>query len=136
MSHFQNQNRNRNAQNRRPLGRRMGGATKVIPFVVIGILILAGLVFGIASAFVPGEENSCVVTDKDRTTDREGNSQARIYTENCGTFKVGDNWFAGQFNSADVYGGIEVGSTYDFETRGFRVPVLSSFPNIVEVTEQ
>lgn len=105
------------------------GAIAVIAFAIICISTYGAL-------FATSTHNDCVVTDKDRTRSSEGGSEMRVYTENCGTLKVGDNWFVGQFNAADIYGGLKEGNTYDFETRGYRIPIISMFPNIIEVVEK
>lgn len=79
---------------------------------------------------------SCHVTDKDRTTNPEsGSSNMRVYTDNCGVFVVGDSFLKGRWDAADDYSQIEVGKTYDFETIGFRIRLLSTFPNIIEAKE-
>lgn len=109
-----------------------------IMMVVIGVLAVIGVIgviFTVGSGtFVTSQETGCVVEDKDRTTDRDGNSQMRIYTENCGVLSVKDNIFIGQVDSANIYGSIKPGETYDFTTKGYRIPLLSMFPNISEVT--
>ena len=76
---------------------------------------------------------TCTVTDKDRAKNSEGGSDMRVYTKDCGTLKVADSLFDGTFSSSDTYASIEPGKTYTFDTRGVRVPILSAFPNIVEV---
>lgn len=112
----------------------------------LGVFIIMGLAFIVMGfsmfqgAAVSGSATSCTVTDKDRASDGEGGSDMRIYTEGCNdsskvrVFSVADNIFIGEFASADTFAAIEVGKTYDFETRGSRVPVLSMFENIVGVT--
>ena len=106
-----------------------------IALAVIVALALAG--FAAVSYYSEDTHRDCVVTDKDRTTksDSEGNmsSDARVYTENCGTFVVADTLIKGKFNSADTFGSIEEGGTYTFTTIGYRFGLTSSFPNIIEV---
>lgn len=117
------------------LDRRFDRMRKLV-FVGIGLgvlLFILGLDFTLASATVASTAESCTVEDKDRTTNVEGGSDARVYTS-CGVFSVGDNLLAGHFSSADTYSSIKVGETYDFELRGFRIPLLSSFPNIISVS--
>lgn len=120
---------------------RQGKITKALTasvFVLVALIAVASIASAI---FISGSSSTCVVTDKDRTTNSEGGSDMRIYTEGCDgsssvkVFSVSDNWFAGQFASADTFASIDVGETYNFETRGFRLPILSLFPNIVGVTE-
>ena len=101
------------------------------------IKVIIGILFGVA-VFVPGVvalassrvETSCTVTDKDRVTGTEGKSNMRVYTEQCGVLNVEDSLLDLQF----VFSSIKVGETYDFKTRGLRIPLLSMFPNIVSVT--
>jgi hypothetical protein len=110
-------------------------------FFIMGLTVL-GIGFSMfQSAVVTGSYVSCTVTDKDRTSDGDGGSDMRIYAEGCnGTsktqvFTVADNIFMGEFASSNTFAEIKIGKTYDFETRGTRVPVLSLFENIVGVTE-
>jgi len=101
----------------------------------VGIIVMV-LIFG-GSCMINNSNRQtqvCTVTEKDRTMKREGGSDMRVYTEDCGTLSVADNWVNGIMNSADVYAQIKPGNTYEFETVGFRVPILSGFPTIVEVT--
>lgn len=102
----------------------------------LGIIIL--FVVLIVGSFVNAlhtETMTCTVEDKDRTTNSDGKSDARIYTEDCGVLRTGDSLFSWQWNSADVYASIEPGHTYTVTTRGYRVPIFSWFPNVVGVEE-
>jgi hypothetical protein len=117
--------------------------SKVQTIIAVGFIIFAVLAGGITmygAVAVSGTSTGCVVKDKDRSTGYKGRSDMRVYTEGCNgssegkVFQVSDNWFAGQFASADTYAKIEVGKTYNFETRGMRIPILSTFENIVGVT--
>lgn len=117
----------------------VAGGFLTISFIVVAVL---GVGFTLFSAVaISGTSTGCVVTDKDRSTGYKGRTDMRVYTEGCNgssevrVFSVADNWFAGQFASADTFAKVEVGKTYDFETRGMRVPILSTFENIVGVTE-
>lgn len=113
----------------------------------LGVVIIMGLtalVMGFSlfqSAAVTGSSVSCTVTEKDRASDGNGGSDMRIYAEGCNgssavkVFQVADNIFIGQHASANTYAEIEIGKTYDLETRGSRVPVLSMFENIVGAKE-
>lgn len=98
----------------------------------VGLLIAFMLGFGVLNAFHVNEV-TCTVTDKDRTTKSEGGSDMRVYTEDCGTLAVSDSLLDWHFSSSDTYASIESGNTYNFTTRGFRIPMLSMFPNVVEV---
>ena len=105
--------------------------------VAFVLLFVGAIVFGVVNATHMEDHTNCVVNDKDRTTktDSNGNSSsdARIYTDNCGVFQVADSLLSFTWSSADTYNSIKVGETYDFTTRGYRIPFFSAFPNIVEV---
>lgn len=109
---------------------------KIIAGVVaFAILVIAGISFGIAYYTNTSTNTACVVEDKDRTRDRDGKSDMRVYTENCGVLEVSDNLLKFHFDSSDVFNEIEIGKTYDFETFGYRIPVLSQFESIISATE-
>lgn len=103
-----------------------------------GIVILLAIVligFNIVNNLHTESYSDCVVTEKDRTTNRDGESDMRVYTENCGVFRVADSVFMMRWNSSDVYSSIKEGKTYDFTTRGYRIGLMSKFPNIDTATE-
>lgn len=50
-------------------------------------------------------------------------------------FEVTDSWLMMRFDSSDVYGALEDGHTYRIVTRGYRVKLLSWYPNIYEYEE-
>lgn len=103
---------------------------------LLGIVVLiASFVVYTVAGYHHKQDIVCTVVSKDRTSDGKGNSDARIYTKECGVLKVGDATFIGHFNSADTYSQIQAGHVYEFHTIGFRVPFLSDFPNIVQVAE-
>lgn len=106
-----------------------------LKFIIAAVVVavLAVLVISTVSYNKEDTHYSCVVTDKDRTRDSEGNTDTRVYTKNCGTFTVTDSLLKGKFNSADTFGSLEEGGTYNFTTVGFRNGFLSAFPNIIEV---
>lgn len=90
------------------------------------------------SALSDNEVSTCTVSDKSATKNSSedgGGTDYRIYTEDCGTFAVGDSLTRGKWNSSDTYGKIKVGHTYKFNHYGYRNGFLSMFPNITEATE-
>lgn len=101
---------------------------------VIGIVIIVAC---IAAMFLVRMDTSpamkCHVTEKTATTDRDGKTNYRVYTDNCGVFAVKDDILLGQFNSADIYSKIENGKDYKFTTHGPRNGFFSMFPNITKV---
>lgn len=115
---------------------RERGDGEALGCLALAVLLVVGFVgLGLARN---GSEETCtsVVTDKDRAKDQDGHSDMRIYTDDCGVLRVKDELWVGQLDSADIYAHIKVGKTYTFTTRGWRVPWLSQFPNIVKAEEQ
>jgi hypothetical protein len=109
-------------------------------------LIIVG--FGLAFAAAVGasvanathvEHRTCTVSEKDRTTVSDGNggskSDARVYTENCGVLHVEDSLLSWTFSSSDTYASMKPDHTYRVTTRGYRIPFLSMFPNVVDAAE-
>jgi len=103
----------------------------IITAAVALVVLIGGLTF--YSAFQTNTQ-TCTVESKDRTTNANGQSDARIYTTDCGVLQVEDSLLHGKFNSADTYAKIKVGQTYDFKTQGVRIGLFSMFPNIIEAT--
>lgn len=107
---------------------------------LIGIVAFVAFVFVACSPVVYNyaqvDTQTCTVTGKDRTsTGTQGQSDARVYTEQCGTLVVADSIIHPRFNSADLYGSLEVGKTYEMEVYGWRFGLFSMFPNILEAEE-
>lgn len=57
-----------------------------------------------------------------------------IFTE-AGTFKVVDSLAIMRMDSSDVYGRVREGHTYEITYYGWRIPLASEYPNIVELKE-
>lgn len=106
----------------------------IILTVIASLLTLSGLIM-VGTYYSTTDTVTCTVTDKDRTTNRESGSDMRVYTSDCGVLKVADSILDGHWSSADVFSEIEPGGTYTFKTRGYRMPLVTAFPNIVEVVE-
>lgn len=104
--------------------------------LIAGFVALLVLIFGLI--FVPAlhqETTTITVTDKDRVCSGSGSSTSctyLVYTEQ-GTFENSDSVLDGKFDSSDVQGRFKVGETYTVRVRGYRIPFLSSYQNIVEV---
>lgn len=118
--------------------RRTFGGLELVVAAIFGFIVL-GMISALAAQIAIHHHNesyaNCVVTGKDRTSTKNS-SEMRIYTENCGTFKVADITLRGRFDSADVYGRIIPNHTYDFEAMGYRLPFFSEFPNITKAVEK
>lgn len=89
---------------------------------------------GAAYATITETHHVCTVESKDRATKGEKSSM-RVYTTQCGVLEVTDTLWRFKWDAADRYAAIREGRTYDFTTVGFRLPILSIFPNIIETKE-
>lgn len=112
---------------------RREGAITVVVAIVMFIMVVAAIIMGVIYATERSELTECAVTGKEAVRSNDSN-EYRVYTDNCGTLKVGDSIFIGRFDSADVYSRIKENQTYDMKLQGFRLPVFSMFPNIIEAT--
>lgn len=105
----------------------------------INTLIIAGLAIGGALGLSScayqntSPEQACTVQDK-AVTIASKQTQYKVWTD-CGVFVIEDSFVHGTWNSADLYGRIEKGHTYELETYGPRNGFFSLFPNIVSIQE-
>lgn len=60
----------------------------------------------------------------------QNNSKYLVFTSQ-GVFQDTDSLFNGKFNSSDVYGNLKIGRDYTCRVYGFRIPFLSTYPNIL-----
>ena len=110
-------------------------AIRATVLIVVVVVIIGGLTADFIIKYTGSSTQICTVNSKDRSTNRDGNSNTRVYTDQCGVFSVEDRFFAGYVDSADVYAQIQVGKTYELHTTGRRVPIMSAFPNITSASE-
>lgn len=107
---------------------------KLVGMIALAVLFLGAVVGGVSLSYMNAQTQTCTVTEKDRTRDSEGKSDMRVYTDECGVMRVQDMFFAGEWNSADLFSKIKEGQTYEMKTTGFRVGIVSSFPTIREIS--
>lgn len=114
----------------------LGCAPWLMAAAVVAIIV-GGIIWAVAYAN-SGVDRLCTVTDKDRTTtvtNGSSSTDVRVWTEECGVLSLNDSLIGMSYDTADKYGQIEVGKTYQFHTLGWRIPFLSEFPNITEINE-
>ena len=72
----------------------------------------------------------CII--KDKWIKRPSGDDDELYLVNCGgtTYKVEELLFKGKFNSADIYGNLEIGKKYKITTTGYRLGYFSEYQNI------
>lgn len=98
------------------------------------LLVVLAAVAGSAVFYGPTHEGTCTVSGKDRAGGLGQQPQMRVYTRECGTFVVQDNWLHGLTDSADLYGALVPGQRYDLVWTGWRLGVTSTFPGLVGAT--
>ncbi|MGQ3382954.1 hypothetical protein [Glutamicibacter sp. TV12E] len=106
----------------------------VLGFGTVVLLVISGLGLSIAASFHEVSK-TCTVTGKESVAQGEEGHEYRVYTEQCGTLAVRDDWIRGRFNAADAYGQLQQGRTYDLVTLGWRIPIWSIMPNIYKASE-
>lgn len=78
-------------------------------------------------------EITATVTDKE-VKNKSDDSKYLVYAKDengdIQVFEITDALFAWQFDSSDIYAGIEIGKTYVFDAGGSRNKFFSWYPNI------
>jgi hypothetical protein len=108
--------------------------------IIVGALGVIAVPVGLmATNYYDDTTKTCTVTDKNRNVshDRDGKREVQmlVYTQECGTFEVGDSLIKGKFRSADTFGALQNGHRYEITYHGWRNGFLSMFPTITEVKE-
>lgn len=104
---------------------------KFFEFIVL-ISVIAFIVY-ISALFIEtiaSNTVTAIVKSKERII-KDGDSYYLIFTDK-GVFKNADSFFFLKFNSSDFHNEIDVGEWYVFETIGWRIPIISAYPNIVK----
>jgi len=99
---------------------------------LIGFIFLLGIgIFAIISL-----TTSMQITEKDITVIEKVPVQPyKIIDENDNMYVIQDQWQAAKFDSGNRYARIKEGKQYHIMTSGMRFPLLSWYPNIIEMTE-
>jgi len=99
------------------------------------VVAVVGVAIGIPTFTSYSTTRSDIVTicNKEAVATKSGH-EYRVYTSN-GTFVVKDHIVNGsRFNSADVYGKLASGKTYNLTYYGWRNGFFSAFENIIDAT--
>lgn len=100
----------------------------VISIMIVAFICIIPLVGCVG--YMNEQKIECEI--KDKWIKRPSGSDDEIYLVNCGgtTYKISDLLWKGKFNSADIYGNLEVGKTYEITTTGYRWGYFSEYQNI------
>ncbi len=100
--------------------------------VVVLLLALTAMGIYLIALFNSKETISITVRDKERVCSSADDCDYLIFAEE-GVYKNADAVLALKFNSSDLYNKLQPGQTYQVDVWGFRQPLLSMYPNILEV---
>ena len=80
------------------------------------------------------------VTDKDRVyTDKDNESKYLVFCDDDNgksiVFENTDKWIRFKFTSSDIQGQLKIGHRYEVTVIGIRLPILSTYENIIKVKE-
>lgn len=104
-------------------------AQLIVVLVIAAVVMMCSFVYQSAT-----REDRVITVEEKMERCKDGDCKYLIYTTS-GVFQNTDSLLNMKFDSSDVYGALKVGKTYDVETTGLRIPVLSMYPNIVEFKE-
>ena len=102
-------------------------AFAVVLFVVV--IVIVGVV-GYFRDYHDEHVATCHVNSKDRGGE---DGAYRVYTSDCGVLGNGDSWLRAKFDSADIWNEIPDSGEVRLRLVGTRFPMLSWFPNVLEV---
>lgn len=105
---------------------------KKMIFVIIIIALICSKII-----YVYCTHSSKVVTIKtiDHKVYKDGDDvqdKYLIFTEKDGVFENTDSWFYFKWNSSDVQNSFVVGGKFKISYYGWRIPFISSYPNIIK----
>lgn len=107
------------------------GITVIEVVVAIAIAVIL-LIIPIAER---ASETTVTFTVEDKAIKRyDDDDKYLIYTDS-GTYEITDSLVYWRWDSSDLYGRIKVGETYEAKVYGWRIPIFSSYKNIVLVEE-
>lgn len=101
---------------------------------VLAGLLIVGAVAVIGGGYFDEDTVTTTVNSKERVCDSNSEGgmdcQYLVFTD-AGTFKITDAIFGTQrFNSSDLYGKVKECHNYEITSYGWRIPIMSSYPNI------
>ncbi|MCG7309707.1 MULTISPECIES: hypothetical protein [Brachybacterium] len=94
---------------------------------LVVVVVLGGFAF---TTSTKEEGVKITVTEKDRVVTRE-NSYYLVWSKEGETFKNSDSLSQGKFASSDLQGRLHEGTTYTCTVSGVRIPVVSTYRNIL-----
>lgn len=107
--------------------------------IIIGVIMIIIMIIYNVMRLNHSEIITIKVTGTERITETSGKgkdltvtSKYLVFTENE-TFENTDEIFMGKWNSSDFQGKFAKDSTYKVKVIGWRIPITSTYRNIVEI---
>lgn len=104
-------------------------------FIIKRNLIIFSIVFVLLCIFTPLPKllllRSEIIHIKDKDVKRIDDVDYYLIFSDNEVFKNTDDWFFFKFDSADLYGNIDIDKTYKVRVTGLRIPILSYYRNII-----
>lgn len=97
----------------------------IVVFIAVALVFLLGFV-----GYFHVDTVQVKVTGKERIYNSE-DSYYLVFTEEE-TFRNADSFVFFKFNSSDLQGRLRENQVYELDVYGFRIPLLSSYRNIVD----
>lgn len=98
------------------------------------IILFAVAIIG-APFFKRLTEKTVTITVTDKEVKKYDNKDKYLIYTDDGTYEITDTIAYLRFDSSDLYGEIEVGKTYECKVCGWRIPIFSSYKNIITAEE-
>lgn len=106
----------------------------LVLLIIAAILIVVMLASFVIVPLHNAGSGTYLVTDKTIRQNSDGHYLVFAQDVNTGekeVFEIRDTWLNGIFNASDIYGDVEVGATYTFVLKGYRIPFFSWYKMIV-----
>lgn len=105
-----------------------------IPSIIIIISVIIIIIMGLFGKYMNVKKLEIEVKDK-YVKNYNDTSKYIVVDKNNNSYEVTDLLLRFKFNSTDIYNKLEKNRKYKIEISGFRIPFLSSYPNINKVEE-
>jgi hypothetical protein len=121
-----------NTQRIKEVKEKMGKfGVAILLILVIAAVALPSYVYNSTKATFTDTVTKAWVKSAPGSTDQK----YLIETTNHGVLEDTDNYLYLKFDSSDIYGQLQPGHTYTFTTVGWRIPLLSWYPDVLSVQE-
>src|SRR2546421_5339714 len=101
---------------------------------ILGTIVL--VIIGATAVYSSQRQDTFTVNKAERVVSSDGKSAKYLIYTDHGVFEDTDNLLFFKFNSSDVYGQLQNNKMYNCLTVGWRVPLLSWYPNLIRCEDK